>query len=495
MSPNSWDLSSTTFNMNRYLSKIASELQEHQRGGLSKLDEAEGVLLHHSTGSGKTRTFLEAVSRAHKADPEARALIVAPASLVSNVDKEIAKHELYIDRNRLDALSYEKATRQADVLAQNKYAVAIADEAHRLRNTDTERFKRVGELLQKADKRLLATATANYNHLADIAPLLNLAAGADVMPVDRKVVENRYVEKVKTTPGFLKRLFGAKPEEFERLKNSDELRALLKQYVHYYDSAEDPEVLKKFPSKTERVIEVEMSPEQRRMYQFVEGDIPAVLRMKIRNNMPLDKKEMANLNAFATGVRQVSTGYRYLDKDRRGGYTPKIQQAVDSLQRKASNNGSFRSLVYSNFLDSGVREYSRLLADKEIPHQVYTGSLSSKEKDEIVKRYNSGETPVLLISSSGAEGLDLKGTRLIQVLDPHFNPSKIKQIIGRGVRYESHEHLPADLRHVEVEHYLSVHPKPTFGTRPTSIDKYLHENSGDKQAVFDQIKKLMKESS
>lgn len=472
--------------MNRYLLKVAAGLQPHQSKALEKLDDSEGLLIHHSTGSGKTRTFLEAVARLQAADPEARSLIVAPASLVSNVDKEIKKHKLKINRDLLDTISYEKATRDSSGLSGRHYALAIADEAHRLRNTDTQRFKQVGDLLANADKRLLATATANYNHLVDISPLVNIAAGQRILPVARKDMESRYIERFKEKKQV---------EDSERLKNTGELKALFGQYVHYYDSSEDPTVLAKFPSKTETVVRVEMSPEQQRMYKFVEGDIPLALRIKIRNNMPLDKKEMANLNAFSTGVRQVSTGYRYLDQDRKADFTPKIHKAVESLLTHRAEDKNFRGLVYSNFLDSGVHEYSRLLKENGVPHQVYTGSLSAKEKDEIVKKYNTGKEPILIVSSSGAEGLDLKGTKLIQVLDPHFNPSKIKQIVGRGVRYESHAHLPAEERHVDVEHYLSVNPKPFFGQAHTSIEKYLHENSGEKQTVFDEVRGLMRETT
>ena len=475
-----------------YLNKTASELQPQQESALKQLDANGGVLLHHSTGSGKTRTFLEAVARAQAKDPMGRSIIVAPASLVSNVDKEILKHKLNINKGNLDVYSYEKATRMADELSKNKYILAIADEAHRLRNVDTERTKRIGEILSNADTRILATATANYNHLADIAPLMNITSAEGLMPTGRKEVENRYLDKFKTNPTFFRKIMGDKPVVGERLKNTAELQDLFSKYVHYYDSSENPEVLQKFPSKNEHVVPVDMSSKQLKMYRFVEGDMPALLRMKIRRNMPLSKKEMANLNAFSTGVRQVSTGYKYLDKERGGDYTPKIKQAVASLKSKLESSPSFKGLIYSNFLDSGVHEYSRCLTDNGIAHQVYTGGLNPKEKDIMVQNYNSGKAPVLLVSSSGAEGLDLKGTRLIQIMDPHFNPSKIRQIVGRGVRYESHEHLPEDERNVEVEHYLSVHPEPMIGKRPTSIEKYLYENSGDKQTVFDQVKELMK---
>lgn len=480
--------------MNRYLLKIAEDLRPHQESGLSKLDSSGGVLLHHSTGSGKTRTFLEAALRAQRESPENRVLLVAPASLVSNVDKEIAKHKLNIDKSRLDVYSYEKATRAAEEIAARKYALAIADEAHRLRNTDTARTQKVGAALKAADKRLLATATANYNHLADLSSLLNITAGEDVLPTDRREVENRFLQTIRTNPGFFKKLVGAKPTETQSLKNEDQLKKLFQNYVSYYDSSEDPEVLKKFPAKTEEHIDVNMSPEQLKMYKFVSGDMPYLLRKKIERNLPLDKKEMASLNAFSTGVRQVSTGHRYLSDDRDASeYTPKVEEAVKRLLERRKSDPDFRGLVYSNFLDSGVNEYARRLAQDQVPHATYTGSLSQKEKDSIVSDYNSGKNPVLLISSSGAEGLDLKGTKLIQVMDPHFNPSKIKQVVGRGARYESHEHLPEDQRKVHVENYYSVYPEGFMGRRPTSIEKYLQLNSGTKADIFGKVKDLMRE--
>lgn len=482
--------------MNRYLVKIAEAMRPHQEESLKKLDSSDGVILHHSTGSGKTRTFLEALARQQKSNPSGRALLVAPASLVSNVDKEVKKHGVKVDLSKVDVLSYEKATRRYDDLKKHHYALAIADEAHKLRNTETERSKKLGELIAAADKRVLATATANYNHVADIAPLVNIAAGEKVMPTDRKEFENRYIDHIVKNPSFFGKLMGEKPQEYDTLRNKGELKKVFGNYLHHYDNTEDPESQKDFPTKTERVVQVEMSPEQHRMYKFVEADLPVLLQMKIRNNLPLSKKEMANLNAFATGVRQVSTGYRYLNRDKVGDFTPKVKTAVESLEKKHGSDKNFRGLVYSNFLESGVDEYSRLLSKKGIKHAKFTGGLTQKEKDALVSDYNSGKTPVLLVSSSGSEGLDLKGTKLIQTLDPHFNPSKIRQIVGRGVRYKSHEHLPPEERHVEVEHYLSALPKPLLAkTAPTSIDQYLHQRSGEKQDVFDQVKDLMKEST
>lgn len=491
---------------NKYLEKIsaskekaskpASPLQPHQGESLKKLDSSNGILLHHSTGSGKTKTFLMAAKRSLDEHPDNRALIVAPASLVRNVDKEILKHKLKIDRSRMDVYSYEKATNMADQLSKNKYSIAIADEAQKLRNSDTKRVTRLSEIISKADKRVLATATANYNHPADIAPIMNMVSGQKLLPEDRKAFEKAFLTKRTLPRTFVERLTGVEPTVVDELKNKQALRQLFKKHVHYYDSKEDPDAAKNFPKVHEKTVEVEMSPEQRRTYSFVEGKMPFILRHKIRMNLPLDKQELAQMNSFATGVRQVSNSHRVYSSDKDSlDHSPKIHKAVESLSAGMAKNKNFRGLVYSNFLDAGVHEYADLLKKKGIKHGVYTGALSAAEKAALVDDYNTGKTPVLLISSSGAEGLDLKGTRMVQVMEPHFNKSKIVQVTGRAARYKSHEHLPEEERNVEVEHYLSVHPKPLLGSAPHSIDKYLYANAKTKATVFDQIKAEMRDAS
>lgn len=479
-------------NVNKYLTKVAAKLRDHQEEALGQLDSEGGVLVHHSTGSGKTRLMLEAIRRAQAKNPGGRTLLVAPASLVTNIDKERLKHKVPIDMSKVDLRSYEKATYEADALSKNKYMLAIADEAHKLRNRETQRSKTVADLFSKADKRLLATATGQYNHMADISPLVNIAANKKVLPEDRREMMDRYTKTTKNKRTLVQAVLGRDMGETTKVHNKDELKGILQKYTHHFDAKDDPDSKDKFPTSEEKTIEVPMSAEQTKMYKFVEGDIPWITKMKIRNNLPLDKKEKASLNAFSSGIRQASNATRHLHKDGHGEFTPKIHKAVESLKEGLKNDKNFRGLVYSNYLDAGVHEYSRKLKEEGIDHHVYTGGLTPTEKDQLVKDYNTGKKKVLIISSSGSEGLDLKGTKKIQVLEPHFNPSKIRQVVGRGIRFESHEHLPKNERHVNVEHYLSVHKKPLFGKAHTSIDRYLTDNSDDKSALFDEVQSLMK---
>lgn len=476
----------------------SSELKPHQHRAIEKLLTNHGVILNHSTGSGKTRTILEAVKRIQEKEsvhPNSKQLIITPASLTTNIDKELKKHKLDIDESRVETISYDKAINDIARLNKNNYSLVSVDEAHKLRNTSTARFKGLQELVENADYKILATATPIYNASSDVSPLVNLASGEKrLLPTEKKDFENRYIKKVSVKPSLLSQvLFGQRPEEKITIKNPEELKGILDRYMDTYDLTDDPNAKDYFPERIERNITVPMSEHQEKVYKYLEGDIPFLIRMKIRNNLPLDKKESAQLNAFATGVRQASNSIAPFVQDENPEISPKIETAVASLKEKLKADPNFKGLVYSNFLKAGLEDYSKKLTEEGINHVMYTGSLSKKDKDKALADYNAGKLKAMLISSSGAEGLDTKGTKLIQVLEPHFNNSKINQVIGRGVRYQSHAHLPKEERKVEVEHFLSTFRPGWFGEKKgKTIDTYLKENSLGKDEVVDKIKELLK---
>ncbi len=474
--------------------KTKQKLQEHQVRALLKLDRSGGVVLNHSIGSGKTIVMLEAVRRYQDSKKGGKSLVIAPASLVSNIDSEIKKHGYSdIDRKRLLVMSYDEAVNKQDDLEKEKFNFVGLDEGQKLRNTNTKRHQIISHIAKNADKRLVASATVAYNKLSDIAPLYNIAAGTDILPEDPKAFDNRYLDKVLEQPPLLKRILGAAPKEKIHIKNKKDLKNRISQYADYYSLEDDPEAQKHFPKEVRHLVEVEMSPEQHRVYKYLEGRLPFHLRMKVRLNLPLDKKESSQLNAFSSGVRQVSNSVRpFMPNYEKS--SPKIEKASQRLIERMSKDKNFRGVVYSNYLQAGLNDYSEELKKSGVNHSIYTGSLTAKQKDKLVEDYNSGKTPVLLVSSSGAEGLNLKGTKLIQIMEPHFNHSKIKQVVGRGSRFKSHEHLPEEEREMHVEMYHSVFPSTMLGkSKSHSIDQYLHHNSQTKHDLNEEFNKLIKE--
>jgi SNF2 family DNA or RNA helicase len=486
--------------VNRYLVKIAKKLEEgdrpHQAAALEKLNRVHGIILNHGLGSGKTKVMLRAVEQSQTKNKTGRELIVAPASLVTNIDHEIKKHGLKIDRSRLDVYSYERAVNLADELAKNQYNLTVSDEAHRLRNPSTKRAKALADIFSRSNKRILATGTSVYNSPGDIAPLINMAAGEKLLPEDKKEFNKRFVKSVDKPRSLADRILGRVADKKEVITRRNELGDIFEKHVSYYEPKDDPTAKDKFPEVTERVIESELSPEQAKVYKFLEGQLPFWMKMKIRYNLPMDKQEKTQLNSFSTGIRQASNTHRHYTSDPDSvEFSPKIDAAYKELKKGFDSNKNHKVLAYSNFLPAGVEEYSRKLSKEGVKHSTFTGSMSKEEKDKAVEAYNSGKTPVLIISGSGAEGLNLKGTRAVQILDPFWNKSRIEQVAGRGARFESHTHLPKDQQKMEVQHFLSVHPKGLFGKAPNSIDSYLVSMSDDKKELATQITDIMKEKS
>jgi len=119
-------------------------------------------------------------------------------------------------------------------------------------------------------------------------------------------------------------------------------------------------------------------------------------------------------------------------------------------------------------------------ADKNKPKfALYTGTENDEEKEIVRNIYNSnwdaippeiakyvkdihknnfmGEViKMFMITSSGAEGISLKNTRFVHILEPYWHMVRIRQVIGRARRICSHEDLPKKLRTVKVYMYHSV---------------------------------------
>ena len=85
---------------------------------------------------------------------------------------------------------------------------------------------------------------------------------------------------------------------------------------------------------------------------------------------------------------------------------------------------------------------------------------------------------VVLITRAASEGVDFKFLRQVHILEPWYNMNRIEQIIGRGVRNNSHCMLPFEERNVEIYLHgtllpapatpvLPVAPEPTEPTEPT----------------------------
>ena len=101
--------------------------------------------------------------------------------------------------------------------------------------------------------------------------------------------------------------------------------------------------------------------------------------------------------------------------------------------------------------------------EKEIIRRIYNGEWDyiptnlSSELKKMANNNNMGEIiKVLMITSSGSEGINLRNTRYVHIMEPYWHPVRTEQVIGRARRICSHKNLPRNLQTVEVFVYLMV---------------------------------------
>jgi hypothetical protein len=102
-----------------------------------------------------------------------------------------------------------------------------------------------------------------------------------------------------------------------------------------------------------------------------------------------------------------------------------------------------------------------------------TGDVPKQVRKLARKKFNKDETKILLITRAGSEGLDLKGVRNIIIMESNWNASADAQIIGRGIRYKSHLHLPEEDRNVTI-HRILLHKPQGNNDIMKSIDDILY---------------------
>lgn len=466
------------------LAIIKTELQPHQQRVVDRIQKPDqpGLVVAHGLGSGKTLTSIAAQEALNMP-----ADVVVPASLQGNYKKEIKKHV----KGKTPKRHIQSMQNLAIKNKPPQKKMMIVDEAHRARETGTKTHQVLSRNMAK--KRLLLTGSPFYNHPSDIAPLINMAAGHKVLPSNPQEFDKRYVKMTEVKPGMLGRLRGVKSGIVPNLnqRREEELRGHFGKWVDYHPSSQE-----NFPEVKRENVEVPMTSEQLGVYETLMNRAPAWVAYKIRKGLPPNKAEAQQLNAFMTGVRQVSNSTAPFQSDEKS-HDPKIQKAFENLKSHLDQNPRAKAVVYSNYIQAGIDPYKRRLQEAGIPYGEFTGHMDKTERDEMVRQYNANKLRTLLISSAGGEGLDLRGTRLMQILDPHWNDEKIKQVEGRGIRYKSHDDLPPEERNVLVQRYLATRPRSSLAEKAHlrkpggSVDQYLSARAAEKESLIQQFRELL----
>ena len=236
-------------------------------------------------------------------------------------------------------------------------------------------------------------------------------------------------------------------------------------------------------------------------------------------------------------------------------YSPKMLEILKNIQKKDHEG---LHLVYSNFVTmEGIGIFQEVLNangfqefkikkqggqwvldykhDGSQCYALYTGN-EEPEVREIVRNVFNGDwdnvpdtitlelrkqspnnmygeiIKVFMITAAGAEGINLKNTRYVHIMEPYWHNVRLEQVIGRARRINSHITLPKELQTVEVFLYLSVMSESHKTNEnfkeiqvndlsklrentPVTTDEYLYEIAQMKQKINGQFLRIIKETA
>ena len=464
--------------------------QQHQKSAVKKLNESKSLIAYHGLGSGKTLTSIIAGEKT----PGTK-MVLAPASLLHNYRKEL--HKFNVPDTDYKLVSYERFRRNPDHFVDKyKPSMIIADEFHRTKDPDTLIGDTIRTVRPKVKKFIGLTGSIAQNHPSEIGDLVYNATGKPILGRNKQEFKQQFIRDKVVKPNLLGRLLGNKPGSIEEAKHLDKFKKATEPYVHTFSG--DAEYAKHIPEVKEEVRRVMMNDEQEKYYDYAFGKTPAWVKYKIKHNLPPGKRESVNLNAFLIGARQTSNSIEPY-----GGsvHTPKMDAVLHDIEHGIKTDKNFKATVYSNFLDAGLNPLSRRLKKHNIPYGMFTGQQTNADRNQMVHDYNKGKLKALLISPAGGEGLDLKGTKFMGILDQSWNPEKTRQAIGRAARFKSHESLPENERKLKVVQYLSEPQLGLIGkvkkffkpdTHAVGVDEYIHNRAQEKENLNKQFTDILK---
>jgi len=433
-------------------SKISAKEHQDVVRSFMKRDDSRGLVVFHGLGTGKTLTSIFAADAFLKENKRSKAIVILSASVKTQFADQVSKTSKFSSR-------YDFFSRQEFVRLSSKYkkrcenSMIIVDEAHNVRNVDGKITKSIIECTDAAAKVLLLTATPLVNGVHEIGSMVRLLSPRSRIPLKH----NSFVME-----------FGE-----DGLKNERRIKRLLKDKISFHVSEGGESG---FPREIFHEVFVPMEPRQCEIYdEVMRGKFSTKLE-----NVITDPTAMSKALVFFQKPRQFCN----IVKDGGTKYQPKIE-ALSSRVKKSVSKGR-KCIVYSQYLDAGLNPISSELKTHGVKFGVVNGDTPKDDKSRMIKDYNSGKIPVILLSRTASEGLDLKETSEIHILEPHFHMSSLQQVKGRGIRYKSHKDPNAV---VKVFVYFAKKCDSTSNSKPSprtqSMDVILWFLNKKKQKTID----------
>ncbi|WP_327157491.1 DEAD/DEAH box helicase [Streptomyces tubercidicus] len=405
-------------------SGLRATLRDYQLRGMAWLDTMTslglGGCLADDMGLGKTLTVI--ALHLHRR-PSAPVLVVCPASLLGNWQREIERfapgtpvRRFHGAGRSLDGLdggfvltTYGTMRSSATQLAGRSWAWIVADEAQHVKNSRSSTAKALRGI--KAPVRIALTGTPVENNLSELWALLDW-----------------------TTPGLLgplktfRALHAREVEGGEDPAAAERLARLVRPFILRRKKS-DPGIVPELPPKTETDHPVALGREQAALYQAVVRE--TLTRIETAEGIARRGLVMKLL----TALKQICNHPAQYLKEAAPGLAArsgKLELLDELLDTILAEGGA--TLIFTQYVGM-ARLLERHLSTRGIPAQLLHGGTPVAERERMVDRFQSGHAPVFLLSLKAA-GTGLNLTRAGHVIhyDRWWNPAVEEQATDRAYR-------------------------------------------------------------
>ncbi len=411
-------------------SSLRATLRPYQHEGLMwlehKRDAGVGGVLADDMGLGKTLQTIALLAR----EKEARrmdipSLIVTPTSLVFNWEREIRKfaphlrvlcytgprrHRLVPEFSKAEVIitSYPVLVRDLTPLTDREFHYVILDEAQAIKNERSLASTSVRAL--SARHRLALTGTPVENNLGELWSLFEF-----------------------THPGLLGRK-GEFQKNFrdpiEKQGDEERLEIVRSRVAPFILRRLKESVAKDLPPKTELVRSVDLTGDQRDLYESIRLAADEDVRSAIKRK-GIGGSAVTILDALMK-LRQVCCDPRLVPVQSARDVKKSAKYELFFELLDAQLSAGRRVLVFSQFAQM-LALLEKGLEERGLPSLCLTGA--SKDRQDLVDQFEKGKADVFLISlKAGGTGLNLVSADTVIHYDPWWNAAAQMQATDRAYR-------------------------------------------------------------
>jgi len=294
------------------------------------------------------------------------------------------------------------------------WAGLILDEAQFVKNHAARAHQCARDL--QAPFKLAITGTPMENNLMELWSMFDIVAPG-LFPSSRRFTE-QYVKPIANA---------ASPAQATPAAHGAEVLARLRRRIRPLMMRRTKElVAPELPAKQEQVLQIELAPRHRRLYDTVLQRERQKLLGLIDD---LDKNRFIVFRSL-TLLRMLSLDASLIDEAHASVPSSKLDALFEQLEDVLAEG--HRALIFSQFT-TFLRKAADRLEERGVEYAYLDGSTTRRAS--VIKKFKDGNAPVFLVSlKAGGFGLNLTEADYVFLLDPWWNPATEAQAIDRTHR-------------------------------------------------------------